>query len=62
MCREDRMYIILQGGYSSELCLDIEFPLPFVENVGSGAVFSKSFYLKLNQYSGKVSKTGFYSG
>lgn len=56
------MYIILQGGYSSELCLDIEFPLPFVENVGSGAVFSKSFYLKLNQYSGKVSKTGFYSG
>lgn len=38
------------------LCLDMEFPLPFVESIGSGAVFSKSFYLKLNQYSGKVSK------
>lgn len=40
----------------------MEVPLPFVENIRSGAVFSKSFYLKLNQYSGKVSKPGFYSG
>lgn len=56
------MYLILQGGYSNELYLDTEFPLPFVENIVSGAVFSKSFFLKLNQYSGKVSKPGFYFG
>lgn len=56
------MYLILQGGYSSELCLDMEFALLFVENNVSGAVFSKSFFLKLNQCSGKVSKPGFYSG
>lgn len=60
MCREDRMYLILKGGYSSELCLGMEFPLPFVENIGSGAVFSKSFYL--SQYSVKASKPGFYCG